>query len=48
MATAFMSGWILSGKKDAKENVSDASPRRIVDGMGVPDVVGSVSRVLIL
>jgi hypothetical protein len=43
-----MGGCILSGKKEAKENVSDASPRSVVDGIGVDDVCGSVSRVLSL
>ena len=41
-------GWILSGKKEAKENVSEASPRRVVDGMDAEAVVGRVSRVLSL
>ena len=45
---ALMGGWILSGKKEAKENVSEASPRRTVNGMGAEDVVGRESWVLSL
>lgn len=43
-----IAGCILSGKNEAKENVSDASPRSIADGMEAEDVVGRVSRVLSL
>jgi len=45
---AAMGGWILSGKKEAKENVSEASPRRVVDGRAAEEVVGRVSSVLSL
>jgi hypothetical protein len=48
LPTAEMGGWILSGKKEAKENISEASPRRVVEGAAAEDVVGSVSRVLSL
>jgi hypothetical protein len=41
-------GWTLSGKNEANENVSDASPRSVVEGAGVEDVCGRVSRVLSL
>jgi len=40
-------GWSLSGKKEAKENVSEASPRMVVEVVW-PAVVGKVSRVLSL
>jgi hypothetical protein len=48
LLTEEMNGWILSGKKEAKENISEASPRRVVDGAAAEDVVGRVSRVLSL
>ena len=47
LPTVEMIGWILSGKKEAKENISEASPRKVVDGAGVEDV-GRDSRVLSL
>jgi hypothetical protein len=45
---ALIGGWTLSGKKEAKENVSEASPRRVVEGGPEEDVVGRVSRVFSL
>ena len=41
-------GWILSGKKEANEKVSEASPRRVDVGRAALEVVGRVSRVLSL
>lgn len=43
-----IAGWSLSGKKEAKEKVSEASPRMVVVGMVVEAVVGRESRVLSL
>jgi len=43
-----MGGCIISGKNEANENVSEASPRSVVDGITAEEVVGSVSRVLTL
>ena len=43
-----MGGCILSGKNEAKENVSEASPRMVVVGGPVDEVIGSESRVLSL
>lgn len=43
-----MGGCIFSGKKEANENVSEASPRKVEDGMPAEEVIGRVSRVLSL